>query len=116
MRQGFTVGFSASSQTLDSTRDADVTALAEVIERCPSGALQLESKAVVPETAPNTPVFTFLEHGPIYVRGEFTFPNTQIRTTRFALCRCGQSNNKPFCDNQHQKDFQADAGQLKPMA
>jgi CDGSH-type Zn-finger protein len=30
------------------------------------------------------------------------------RLQRAALCRCGQSNNKPFCDNSHlQAGFQA---------
>jgi CDGSH-type Zn-finger protein len=24
-----------------------------------------------------------------------------IEDTRLALCRCGQSHNKPFCDNTH---------------
>jgi uncharacterized Fe-S cluster protein YjdI len=94
--------------------NAEVHELARVIAQCPSGALQLESNAVPPETAPNTPVFRLLENGPIYVSGEFTFPDTQIRTTRFALCRCGQSGNKPFCDNQHQHGFQADACRLEP--
>jgi uncharacterized Fe-S cluster protein YjdI/CDGSH-type Zn-finger protein len=93
--------------------NAEVQELARVIAQCPSGALQLESGAA-PETAPNPPVFTLLENGPIYVRGEYTFPNTEIRTTRLALCRCGQSNNKPFCDNQHQQGFQAYACQLEP--
>jgi len=23
--------------------------------------------------------------------------------TRFALCRCGESENKPFCDNTHRR-------------
>ncbi len=95
--------------------NADVEHLARVIARCPSGALQLESSAVPAETAPSQAVFTLLAHGPIYVQGEFTFPDTAVRTTRFALCRCGQSNNKPFCDNQHQQGFQAKACQLKPV-
>jgi CDGSH-type Zn-finger protein len=33
---------------------------------------------------------------------------------KFALCRCGHSNNKPLCDGMHQKvDFQADEKETK---
>jgi CDGSH-type Zn-finger protein len=28
--------------------------------------------------------------------------------TRFALCRCSHSKNKPFCDGGHKAGFQAD--------
>lgn len=48
--------------------------------------------------APNGPI---LCAGPVAVQsadGETTFT-----ATRAALCRCGQSTNKPFCDGTHGK-------------
>ncbi|MGB9492684.1 MAG: CDGSH iron-sulfur domain-containing protein [Terriglobales bacterium] len=43
--------------------------------------------------------------GPYYVRGLIQLRSADGRTefedTRMALCRCGQSHNKPFCDNSH---------------
>ena len=46
------------------------------------------------------------ENGPILVTGEFTLtgedgqPFTDLNPT-IALCRCGLSANKPFCDGSH---------------
>jgi len=45
-------------------------------------------------------------NGPLLVRGEFTITNSEgevIETNRrtVALCRCGASAIKPFCDGSH---------------
>ena len=87
----------------DKSPPADV---AEVIMRCPSGALRFERKdAGLPEPIPATNTLTLVPDGPLYVRGEIKVISPQgemlHRDTRIALCRCGNSNNKPFCDNSH---------------
>ena len=46
-----------------------------------------------------------LEKGPIIVEGKLlvTHSNgtTEERDGKIALCRCGYSKNKPYCDGQH---------------
>jgi CDGSH-type Zn-finger protein len=50
--------------------------------------------------------------GPLYVRGNVQIKSPDDTTLkqeiRLALCRCGTSANKPYCDNSHLKvAFQA---------
>lgn len=52
-------------------------------------------------------------NGPYLIRGEFTLTDQEgraIETRRgtIALCRCGRSRTKPFCDGTHKAiGFQA---------
>jgi CDGSH-type Zn-finger protein len=43
--------------------------------------------------------------GPVTLEGEFeirgTDPESTVRSSETALCRCGSSENKPFCDGTH---------------
>lgn len=47
------------------------------------------------------------ENGPLVVRGvaRMVGPDGQEITVKpaMALCRCGHSGNKPFCDGSHKK-------------
>ncbi|WP_291426163.1 (4Fe-4S)-binding protein [Deinococcus sp.] len=97
---------------------ADAAAVAEVVRRCPTGALHYVLPSGPPElSAPTT--IDVRENGPNFLRGDLTIaspesadPAGTIRDTRAALCRCGQSGNKPFCDGTHrQVGFQAPGGQ-----
>ena len=93
--------------------NADVDDLAEVIERCPTGALHYERTDDGPEEAvPDENAITITANGPHYVRGdvEIETPDGEqlLADTRVALCRCGASENKPLCDNSHLEiDFEA---------
>jgi len=46
-------------------------------------------------------------NGPLFVRGNVTIFGPDHRPvrqdTRVALCRCGASANKPFCDGSHRR-------------
>jgi uncharacterized Fe-S cluster protein YjdI/CDGSH-type Zn-finger protein len=85
---------------------ADADAIASVIEKCPSGALhytRLDGGA--PESSPEPNTIVPMPRGPLVVRGhvQLRAPDGSliVEDTRLTLCRCGQSQNKPFCDNSH---------------
>jgi CDGSH-type Zn-finger protein len=58
--------------------------------------------------------------GPLLVRGPFTITDQDgnaIETHHgtVALCRCGRSRHKPFCDGMHKLvDFRAPSGPAPP--
>lgn len=96
---------------------ADPDALATVVLRCPTGALHFSRTDGGPEETPAaTARLQVATDGPVYARGHLHLqtPDGEVvlEDTRVALCRCGASGNKPFCDNSHHEiDFRA-AGSL----
>lgn len=52
---------------------------------------------------------TVRPNGPLRIEGEFEVLDPQGKPfglggrTAISLCRCGHSNNKPFCDGSHAK-------------
>jgi len=85
--------------------NAQADTVAEVVLRCPTGALHFERKdGGAAEAAEEVNIVRLNARGPLYLRGdiELHLPDGDIlRDTRMALCRCGNSRNKPFCDNSH---------------
>ena len=85
--------------------EASKAEVREVVERCPSGALSYSDKSGEPESAPAENTVTVAYNGPLYLTGDLRIEGAGedmpgVRT-RAALCRCGASKNKPFCDNSH---------------
>jgi len=94
----------------------DVQSLAEVVNRCPSGALRLERTDDVPAmTVPPLNTCLVTADGPNFLRGDLTLHlgEETASDTRVALCRCGQSRNKPYCDNSHRQAGFTDDGLLR---
>lgn len=80
--------------------------VAATVIACPSGALHYKRKdGGEPEPVEEHNTIRLIRNGPLHVRGDFTIVNgageTVLNDTRAALCRCGGSANKPFCDNTH---------------
>ena len=96
---------------------ADTIALAAVVERCPSGALHIERADGIAEAVPGRNTATLTAGGPVCLRGDLAVmaqdSSVALADTRMALCRCGESKNKPFCDRSHAKAGFADAGTLR---
>ncbi len=79
------------------------------VAKCPSGALSSfrnDSQNSVPESAASIKVEVTAD-GPLILTGDFTIQHTdgreEVRKRSTALCRCGQSANKPFCDGNHKR-------------
>jgi CDGSH-type Zn-finger protein/uncharacterized Fe-S cluster protein YjdI len=89
--------------------------VAEVVGRCPTGALTYDRKDGGEGEIPDAEnVVRVMYNGPLYVRGELDvdgaaadMPGVRFRA---ALCRCGQSKSKPFCDNSHEETGFKDYG------
>lgn len=97
--------------------EADAHSIAQVVQRCPTGALHFVRKDGGPsEAIPETNTLVPGPHGPLYLHGEITLvmpDGVEFHDTRIALCRCGYSQNKPFCDNSHQAAGFRDPGQVQ---
>jgi CDGSH-type Zn-finger protein/uncharacterized Fe-S cluster protein YjdI len=77
----------------------------DVCQRCPTGALTYTRKDGTQETAEAENTVSVSSDGPLYVKGQLDIegaaddmPGVRFRA---ALCRCGASENKPFCDGSH---------------
>jgi CDGSH-type Zn-finger protein/ferredoxin len=88
--------------------------LEEMVRRCPSGRLvlhRLPDGEADEEDLPRE--IAVLDNGPLWVRGGIPVEAAdgfgyEVRN-RVALCRCGRSGNKPFCDSSHVRARFADS-------
>ncbi|MCP4439433.1 MAG: hypothetical protein GY810_10875 [Aureispira sp.] len=86
--------------------------LKDQIAKCPSGALSYYMKdegedSVLESVETKVDV---LENGPLLVHGTLKVTDksgkVEVKNKRTAFCRCGMSENKPYCDGTHTKvDF-----------
>jgi len=88
-----------------SANSAAADEVGNTIERCPSGALQFRRlDGNQDESPPEVTTIAPTENGPLPVRGDLLVrreDGSLERMPRATLCGCGQSGNKPFCDNSH---------------
>ena len=88
----------------------------EQVRKCPSGALsyfmnadeakESEPDKVIAEAATITKV-EVTPNGPYLIKNECLIVHSdgkeEIKSGTVALCRCGASSNKPYCDGSHGK-------------
>lgn len=76
---------------------------------CPSGALSISNKTNESEMTnnQNEVEVCVLENGPLMVSGTIQVKdkdgNITTKADKSFLCRCGSSENKPYCDGKHKK-------------
>lgn len=88
------------------TDNASKKEIMDVVSKCPSGALSFyigEKKELEMDNgATKVEVKT---NGPLLVSGNLTVTNSdgkeEQKTRMTAFCRCGASENKPYCDGAH---------------
>lgn len=106
-------------QVFDTSRrrwvDPDAAAperVIEVVGRCPTGALQIEGSEDENQAGDGKESamsesnrIEISANGPAVVSGQvkITTADGEVieETARVALCRCGESANKPYCDGSH---------------
>lgn len=92
---------------------ADGQAIMETIRKCPSGALGYVFQGAAYQEEDGEPRITVSKDGPYFVRGDVALDDVAWSAgadkRRYALCRCGASATKPFCDGSHGRvEFQDD--------
>lgn len=96
---------------------AEASRVAEVVRRCPTGALHYEALGDLATESPETVNTVQVSRGgPLYVRGRIRIltgsGEVQLEDVRVALCRCGDSRNRPFCDGSHFQNGFDDRGDV----
>ena len=97
--------FNARLRPWVSVNAASAGEIAAVVAHCPTSALRFERLDGGPQEQPDDLTLIAAQpDGPLYVRGRIEIVDqdgSRRVVTRAALCRCGLSKNKPFCDNTH---------------
>ncbi|MBI2073520.1 MAG: CDGSH iron-sulfur domain-containing protein [Gemmatimonadetes bacterium] len=82
------------------------------VKRCPSGALSYAMDGVEHRDQERPPQILASENGPLQVTGRIELRVEEsawgqgASREHYALCRCGRSKNKPFCDGSHWDGFE----------
>ena len=93
---------------------ANTEAIENQVARCPSGALSIKGKEDLRSRLLNELVasgegveVTVVKGGPVIVSGKVKVKNPKGRVWKegqdLAFCRCGKSQDFPFCDGSHAK-------------
>ena len=92
--------------------DSDGSKMQDIIStvrKCPSGALSYSIDGIEyrDPKEQRDPILTVLKNGPYYITGGIDLIGENIEfgegasKEHYTLCRCGASENKPFCDGTH---------------
>ncbi len=86
---------------------AAVESIIQTVNACPSGALSYSIDGTEYRDQDRAPMVTVAKDGPYVITGGVELLGDGIKfgegasKEHYALCRCGASGNKPFCDGSH---------------
>jgi len=86
---------------------ASSAAIIDQVNKCPSGALTIKKQTYMENSKSNNDALKIqvADKGPYLIKDGCTIIDTNgdeiIKEGTVALCRCGASSNKPFCDGAH---------------
>ena len=105
--------FNADQEPWVNADSSTLQAIIDVIKKCPSGALSYSIEGVEHRDQNRPPAITVSKNGPYFVVGGMELKDVtwgkEASKEHYALCRCGKSENIPFCDGAHrQSNFQDD--------
>lgn len=96
----------------EATVNDDITTTEKMVNECPAGRFILIDKKTneVIEKELEEKIYILQDpsencSGPLYIQGGIQigdeYGNVYKRRSKVTLCRCGKSNNKPYCDAKH---------------
>jgi uncharacterized Fe-S cluster protein YjdI/CDGSH-type Zn-finger protein len=98
--------FDVNARPWVSIDNAPTEEIVAAVEKCPTGALRYE-RGGQPEVGPEQTTMVPIRNGPLLLHGRLRVIGANgavlADETRLALCRCGKSQNEPFCDNSHRR-------------
>lgn len=97
--------FRAHDEPFVNPTGADAASIETIVRQCPSGALSFVRNGVEYRGEEREPAIYVSKDGPYHVQGGVDLVGEQRNEgallEHYALCRCGHSRNKPFCDGTH---------------
>lgn len=90
---------------------ADKESIIQIIKTCPSGALSYTIDDKISIDTRTTAKVTIVKDGPYNVEAvdlKVQSRPTNASSSKYSLCRCGKSKNKPYCDYTHAQEKWSD--------
>ncbi len=110
--KGLSDVFNPDNRPWINPKGSDTDTIKKQVDLCPSGALSYEVENAEAVVAGDVEI-TASANGPLLVRGRVVVTSAQGKTVTHekstALCRCGASKNKPYCDGSHNQIEFSDA-------
>jgi uncharacterized Fe-S cluster protein YjdI len=99
--------FDPSKRPWVNIEGADTRRIIDQVRKCPSGALSYFMNQNEEKHQKGITEIEVMARGPLVVDGTVRVKHGDkaevVKEGKTAFCRCGSSNNKPYCDGTHQR-------------